>query len=423
MAKHTLDLISHRLSKLFKALIIIGLIGGGISNAQTTETASSRTSFTVEFPINDHRVIPSFGNNRATIDSLATFVCTVNSDTLMSLDSVHLWGTASPDGRVTTNLALADRRKNSLAEYLRDSVGIPSDLIVRHGSHVLWDEFRAIAAEGGIPMSQRVYQIASTGSDSSQADVSRRMSRLKTLDNGQVWRVLARDIFPRLRRGAVVYITTRKAATPPTAHDTVPVHNPEPEPEPAEIIETHPAETPATSASCFRGWHLSTNIPALGMAIANLSGHYDFACRWSAALSLYYSGWNYGSSTRKFRTFIFRPEVRYWLCDGHNGLFVDGHLSMVAYNFAMPSWHYRIQDVDGDHPALGGGIGIGYRFSFGPVRQWAVEAQLSAGVYHLSYDRFENRHNGPLVDTCSRTWGGIDNFAISIVYNFNHVKK
>ncbi len=349
----------------------------------------------------------------------------------MSLDSVHVWGTASPDGRVNSNLSLADRRMNSLADYLSDSVGVPSGLIVRRGSFVSWDEFRAIAAEGEIPMSQRVYQIASTGSDNSQSDVSRRMARLKALDKGRVWRILARDIFPRLRRGAVVSITTRKVATSPAAPDSVtvsepvskPEPEPEPEPEPSETTNTLPAEPLTIPASCTRGWHISTNLPALGMAIVNLSGHYDFACRWSAALSLYYSGWNYGTSTRKFRTFIFRPEVRYWLHDGHSGLFVDGHLSMAAYNFAMPSWHYRIQDVDGDHPALGGGIGIGYRLPLGPTGRWAVEAQLGAGLYHLSYDRFENRPNGPLVDTRSRTWAGIDNFAISVVYNFNSVKK
>lgn len=402
-------------------------MGGVISNAQTTDNAPSETSFTVDFPINDHRVIPSFGNNRATIDSLTTLVSAVNSDTLMSLDSVHVWGTASPDGRVNSNLALADRRMNSLADYLSDSVGVPSGLIVRRGSLVSWDEFRAIAAEGKIPMSQRVYQIASTGSDNSQADVSRRMARLKSLDNGRVWRVLARDIFPRLRRGAVVSITTREVATSPAAPDTVPVSDsepePEPEPEPVEVVETLPAAPRPLTPSCIRGWRISTNVPALGMAIANISGHYDFACRWSAALSLYYSGWNYGTSTRKFRTFIFRPEVRYWLRDGHSGLFVDGHLSMAAYNFAMPSWHYRVQDVDGDHPALGGGIGIGYRLPIGLSGRWAVEAQLGAGLYHLRYDRFENRPNGPLVDTRSRTWAGIDNFAISVVYNFNPVKK
>ena len=128
-------------------------------------------------------------------------------------------------------------------------------------------------------------------------------------------------------------------------------------------------------------------------------GEYDFGCHWSVGLSLYYSGWNYAKATRKFRAFIFRPELRWWPGEGHRGLFVDGHIQMAAYNFALPGWEYRIQDVGGRHPALGGGIG--------------------AGVYHLEYNRFVNEENGALVDRRERTFFGLDNVSVSVVYNFN----
>ena len=72
MMLHAVHITSHSGLRLAKALSITILLGGVISNAQTTDTAPSETSFTVDFPINDHRVIPSFGNNRATIDSLTT---------------------------------------------------------------------------------------------------------------------------------------------------------------------------------------------------------------------------------------------------------------------------------------------------------------------------------------------------------------
>ncbi len=153
------------------------------------------------------------------------------------------------------------------------------------------------------------------------------------------------------------------------------------------------------------------------MAITNLGVECDLARRWSVALSLYYSGWNYLKETRKFRTFIVRPEARYWFADGHRGFFAEGHLELAYYNFALPSWKYRIQDRDGRHPALGGGIGLGYRL---PLRnpQWAVEAQVGAGVYHLSYDRFENRPDGPLHDTRTKTWFGVDNVSVGISFKF-----
>lgn len=91
---------------------------------------------------------------------------------------------------------------------------------------------------------------------------------------------------------------------------------------------------------------------------------------------------------------------------------------MVSYNFARKGWSYRIQDVGGDHPALGGGIGAGWRMPLSRNGRWSAEAQIGAGCYALKYDRFENRPDGPLVDTRTRTWFGIDNVSVSVVYNF-----
>ena len=193
------------------------------------------------------------------------------------------------------------------------------------------------------------------------------------------------------------------------------------EPVEAEVVEEAVEAAPeaALAARCHRSWHASTNVLAWTLGLTNLMGEYDFGCHWSVGLSLYYSAWNYAKATRKFRAFIFRPELRWWLGEGHRGLFVDGHIQMAAYNFALPGWEYRIQDVGGRHPALGGGIGVGYRLPLGRSGRWAAEAAIGAGVYHLEYNRFVNEENGALVDRRERTFFGLDNVSVSVVYNFN----
>lgn len=171
-----------------------------------------------------------------------------------------------------------------------------------------------------------------------------------------------------------------------------------------------------------RRWYLKTSIPSWIVAVTNIAGEYDFADRWSAALDLRYSAWNYGKQTRKFRTFQFRPEVRYWFGDGHNGLFVDAHLAMISYNVALPSWKYRIQDRNGKHPALGGGFGVGYRLNLTKDSRWRAEASIGFGVYALDYNRYYNvdpTKRGQLHDTRKRTFFGIDNVSLSVVYVIN----
>lgn len=406
---------------VLRTVIVIVCVLVSLRVAAAVDTTTERTSYTIDFPINSHRVTPAFNRNWQVLDSLRSTLAAVRADSLARVDSIRIEGYASPDGSVKFNLALAQRRTDALAHWIVNNCDVPAELVHSRESAIAWADFRREIRKSGLPAAERILEICENGSDLSQADVARRMAQLKALDGGKVWRTLAREIFPGLRRSVSVLVTVR------SERQAMPEPEPEPEPvaEPESVATPDTVVAPATDVAeadeplvpaCRRGWHLSSNLVGWGMFIANATGEYDFGCRWSAALSVYYSAWNYCTSTRKFRTFIFRPEVRYWFGSDRKGFFVDGHLSMVSYNFALKGWDYRIQDLDGKRPALGGGIGAGWRMPLS--RRWSAEAQVGVGCYALKYNRFENRPNGQLVDTRRRTWFGIDNVAISLVYNF-----
>lgn len=413
---------------VLRAVILIVCVLVSSRVAAVVDISTERASYTIDFPINSHNVAPAFSRNWQVLDSLRATLAAVQADPFARVDSIRVEGYASPDGSVKFNLALAQKRTDALARWIVSNCDVSAELVHSTESAIAWADFRREVEKSGMPASDRILKICERGSDHSQTDVARRMARLKALDGGKVWRTLAREIFPGLRRSVSVLVMVHSEQ--PAA-----VVEPEPEAEPERVIEPEPVEVPDSVVesipepkpvksenvahvvpACRRGWHVSSNLVGWGMFIANVTGEYDFGCRWSAALSLYYSAWNYCTSTRKFRTFIFRPEVRYWFADDRKGFFVDGHLSMVSYNFALKGWDYRIQDVDGKRPALGGGIGAGWRVPLSD--RWSAEAQVGVGCYALKYNRFENRPNGQLVDTRRRTWFGIDNVAISLVYNF-----
>ncbi len=168
--------------------------------------------------------------------------------------------------------------------------------------------------------------------------------------------------------------------------------------------------------------YLKTNMPAWAMLWINAAVEFDITERVSAQLPVYYSGFNYFTRTLKFRTFALQPSLRWWPRRDNMGFFLEGHFGLAWYDFAKDG-EFRYQDHFKRRPAIGGGIGIGYRFHFNSNRRWTMEASLGAGIYHLNYDIFENHTNGYIVGQRRRTFYGIDHAALSISYSFDLGKK
>lgn len=379
----------------------------------------------IDFVINRSDINPAFSDNAGSISAMDSLFNETSSDSTISIRNVSFRGAASPDGGLNLNRVLSERRMNSLKNFVSGRYALPDSVISAQGSEIPWNTFRSLVATTPFAGSERVLEIINQGDDNNAADVNRRLALLRTHNSGRTWRLLAGEFFPRLRLASM---TVERMQTIPQRSPEPVFESCEAEAEEAvkEIVEEKAVEEvaeatpgPVPAARCHRSWHASTNVLAWTLGMTNLMGEYDFGCHWSVALSLYYSAWNYAKATRKFRAFIFRPELRWWLGEGHRGLFVDGHIQMAAYNFALPGWEYRIQDVGGRHPALGGGIGVGYRLPLGRSGRCAAEAAIGVGVYHLEYNRFVNEENGALVDRRERTFFGLDNVSVSVVYNFN----
>lgn len=183
---------------------------------------------------------------------------------------------------------------------------------------------------------------------------------------------------------------------------------------------------PEQAGEGFRNIHIKTNLAGLAMGIANVAAEMDLARHWSFSLPVYYSAWNYFTSTVKFRTFALQPELRYWPSDANCGFFAGGHFGMAYYNLAFGG-DYRYQDHNRETPAIGGGLSVGYRLPISKNGRWRMEFSLGAGGYALEYDKFHNTPNtkdGLMVESGIRkTYWGIDRAALSFSYSFDLSKK
>lgn len=360
------------------------------------------------------------------VSSLKSFVDEIKGNEADTIKSVSIVGWASPDGIKSLNQRLSHNRASEVAEYFSSYLNLPAEAVSFEGKGENWTKFRELIDGGdNIPYKSRVMDIITSDADDEEKEL-----QLRNLDSGKVWRYLTANIFPKLRcceisidytSGLIVKATLSDSEL---SSDISASSGPESEDDKPEVM-TEIVEDNSFSdnnESSALNAYVKTNLPAWALLWTNLAGEVDFAHHWSANLSLYYSGFNYFDHTRKFRTFTIMPEVRYWIRPENQGFFIAPHVGLSWFNCAFGG-DYRYQDHNGNTPAIGGGLNLGYRLNLSRNKRWLIEASIGCGVYRLDYDIFVNDYNGLLTGRRKRTFFGIDNAAISLCYRFDLDRK
>lgn len=366
-----------------------------------------------------------------------------------SIEIITVTGSSSPDGLLVHNKKLAHRRAESIANFIVEQCGVSRSIMRVKSADENWPLFNCLLP-GKFSDTQidKINNVVSTVSN-----LDDRERKLRNLDGGKVWKILVKDVFPSMRMAVVEVDTVAGTHTVIPDYDAVEVGEEtfaasssseqsreaiaevteeiaepiavEGEPSREPVVETTQVmieeESQENSPEPYH-WYLKTNLPAWGMLIGNIQAEIDVADHFSVMLPIYYSGWNYFKSDLKFRTFTILPEARYWLRSDNQGFFVGAHVGFAQYNYAK-GCDFRYQDHDGNTPALGGGISIGYRLPIRKNSPWQFEFSAGCGVYHLDYDIFINKPNGLLIGRNERTFFGIDNVAVSLCYRLDMTRK
>lgn len=340
--------------------------------------------------------------------------------------NVHYVAGASPEGTVSGNRRLAQRRASTVTDYLRRTYNIPDSVVTLD---VLGEDYTTlIRLVDGSDMPYRDEVLKVLRSAHSEAIGSGTLkNELRSMYNGVPWQYMYTHFFPKLRQ-LNIYIKVEGVNVPepePAKQDTVSVVVSDLVPlEPALVPEEPVSELEAEPVleSPRRHFYLKTNAVGWGLLMANVAVEADLAPHWSFTLPVYYSALNYFTSTVKFRTTCIQPEIRYWFSEDNQGWFGGAHFGLAWFNYAKGG-DYRYQDHNRRTPLYGGGLNAGYRMPISQNNRWWLEFSLGGGVYKLHYDIFHNEPNGQLIDTRKRTFYVIDNVAVSFAYRFDLKKK
>lgn len=414
-----------RIKKYCITLILL-LFGVGVAHSQ-----ERHTEICIDFRVNSTVIDSAYSDNAARMQEMVEFLRTIRQDSTINIIEVSFCGAASPEGSYQLNRKLAQGRLSALEKFIRSEVDIPDSLITYNDSYIPWDYLKSQIEDSGLIRKDEVIAILEEEArlvdyHHPNTHIDNRVVKLRALEGGKVWQQMNNLFFNRMRNACAVFVTYKKelppVQVPIIVPDTITI---EPIVEAVEIVPDTTAII-KTVIPEVEGWsrklHLKTNAIGLGMAIANVAAEIDLAKHWSFTLPVYYSAWDYFTSTIKFRTLAVQPEFRYWFNENNQKFFVGAHFGYAQYNIAVDG-DYRIQDHNGTSPALGGGISVGYRMPISKNDKWHIEFTLGAGVYGLHYDKFYNVNNGKLVDTYRKTYWGIDNAAVNISYRFDLKKR
>lgn len=385
------------------------------------QSQEKRTEICVDFRVNSIAIDTAYSDNAASMKEMVSLLQQLSQDSTVKILDVSFCGAASPEGSYQLNHSLAQGRLSALESVIRNRVDIPEGIIHRDDSYIPWDFLKAELQASDIPHKEQAIAILDEESrlvnyHIGNAHIDNRIVKLRALDKGSVWQRLNKLFFEKMRNACVVIVTYKEE---PVVEDVIP----EPVVENEEVAPDTVVVEKVVEPEYWTGkLHVKTNAIGWALGISNIAAEVDLGQHWSVAVPIYYSAWNYFKLTTKFRTFAIQPEVRYWLSENNTGFFAGAHFGLAYYNIAT-NGDYRYQDHNGNTPALGGGVSVGYRLPLSKNGRWNIEFAVGAGAYKLNYDRFYNVDNGKLVDTKEKTYIGLDNAAINITYCFDLYKR
>lgn len=387
-------------------------------------SAQNRTEVCVDFQVGETTIDLEFSNNADRLSDIVAFLQTSLADSNLKITTLEFSGMSSPEGETDHNHLLSNQRMMMLERYICSRIDIPDSIVTHRDRPESLDYLDSLVVNSDMLYRNEVSDIIRNTPIFIYKDdkiVDGRKKKLMNLNYGRTWKEMDKRFFRAMRNACVLVITCGKVIPKQQElkEELPPIEEVAPTVEEKEdSLYLYDDSFPEVE-DWTRHLYLKTNTIGLGMLVANAAVEVDLSRHWSFNLPVYFSAWNYTTSTLKFRTLAMQPEIRYWFTE-NDGWFIGAHFGMAYYNIAWDG-DYRIQDHNRSTPALGGGLGLGYRLPLS--KRWQLELALGGGVYDLHYDKFHNERNGLLIESVKKTYFGIDQVAVSFSYIFDLKKK
>ncbi|MCH5242984.1 MAG: hypothetical protein J1F67_11320 [Muribaculaceae bacterium] len=147
----------------------------------------------VDFPVNKIVIYPEYRNNVYELGKIIATIDSVKNDPDITVTSIHIAGTASPEGPYENNVYLAKNRTISLKDYVTNLYNFPQDFIQTDFEPVDWKGLREWLEGNNLNHKEEILAIVN-----SDIEPYARNSKIKK-DFPTEYEWLLRNVYPALR--------------------------------------------------------------------------------------------------------------------------------------------------------------------------------------------------------------------------------
>lgn len=145
----------------------------------------------------------------------------------------------------------------------------------------------------------------------------------------------------------------------------------------------------------------------------NLGGEIRCDDTHSFNLSVNYNPWNLGEN-KKMKHILIQPEYRWWLNETFIGSFFGVQAHFAQYNFGGTTPFTTVKNNRYQGNLIGCGVTYGHQWLLSTF--WSLEASISVGYAHLTYDKYGPAKGDALIEKSHSNYVGPTQLGISFIY-------
>lgn len=338
----------------------------------------------------------------------------------LALKKINIFGAASPEGPVTLNRNLSERRAQAIYDYLSSRISLPDSLVTIHYMGRDWSGLKqSVETDSNVPDREEVLslltEIVSTSTPSTAGD-KEAIDRLQKIGSGVPYSYLYSRLYPVLRESSIVM---QYAYTPhftpdfPTTQVIIPNF--------VEIEEILSTGKVKTCKPFYMG--LKTNLLYDALALPNIGAEFYLGKNISIVGNWLYGWWNKDNRHRYWRAYGGDLALRWWfgrqahekpLTGHHVGIY--GGVVTYDFEFGGKGW---MGGIPGHTlwQRCNRFAGIEYGYSLPVARRLNIDFTVGFGYFGGKYIKYVPRDNQyEWKSTHNLTWFGPTKAEVSLVW-------